>query len=78
MDIYEYLMDANRLNIKTSKLQRIELQTKAITACDKLSCFVELSMKRNLISSDTVDYWQGKIDDVKYMTIGWREKDRVR
>lgn len=78
MDIYECLIDANRLNVKTSKLRRLELQTEAITACDKLSCFVELSMKRNLIGSDTADYWQQKINDVKYMTIGWREKDKER
>lgn len=35
-------------------------------------------MKLNLIGSDLVDRWQGKIDDVKYMTIAWRGKDKVR
>lgn len=78
MDIYEFLLEANRLNINTSKLERLELQTKAITSCDKLSCFVELSMNLNLIGSDTVSYWQKQIDDVKYMTIAWREKDKKR
>lgn len=78
MDIYEFLIDANRLNINVSKEERIELQTKAITSCDKLSCLVELSMRHNLIGSDTVDYWQKQIDDVKYMTIAWRERDKKR
>ena len=78
IDIYELLMDANRLNIVTSKVARQELQTRAITSCDKLSCFVEMSMNLNIIGSDTVCYWQKLITDVKYMTIAWREKDKKR
>ena len=78
MDIYEFLLEANRLNVNAAKAERNELQTKAITSCDKLSCFIEMSMEMELIGSDTVDNWQKKIDDVKYMTIGWREKDKKR
>ena len=78
MDIYEFLMEANRLNIDTSKVDRLELQTKAITSCDKLSCFVEMSMNLNLIGSNTVENWQKQISDIKYMTIAWREKDKKR
>lgn len=78
MDIYEFLLDANRLNINTSKIERLELQTKAITTCDKLSCLIELSMELNLIGSNTVENWQKQIEDVKYMTIAWREKDKKR
>lgn len=78
MDIYEFLMEANRLNIDTSKTERLELQTKAITSCDKLSCFVEMSMNLNLIGSNTAENWQKQISDIKYMTIAWREKDRKR
>lgn len=78
MDIYEYLLDANRLKLDTSRLERQELQTKAISCCDKLSCYVELSMKLKLIGSDTVEYWQKQINDVKYMSIAWRSKDKER
>lgn len=78
MDIYEYLLDANRLKLDTSKSERQELQTKAISCCDKLSCYVELSMKLKLIGSDTVGYWQKQINDVKYMSIAWRSKDKER
>ena len=78
MDIYEFLLEANRLKIDTSKAERIELQTKAIVSCDELSCFIEMSMDLNIIGSDTVEYWQKQINDVKYMTIAWREKDRKR
>lgn len=78
MDIYEFLLDANRLNINTAKIERLELQTKAITTCDKLSCLIELSMELNLIGSNTVVNLQKQIEDVKYMTIVWREKDKKR
>ena len=78
MDIYEYLLDANRLKLDTSKLERQELQTKAISCCDQLSCYVELSMKLKLIGSNTVEYWQKQIGDVKYMAIAWRSKDKAR
>ena len=78
MDIYEFLLDANRLNINISKIERLELQTKAITTCDKLSCLIELSMELNLIGTNTVENWQKQIEDVKYMTIAWREKDKKR
>jgi hypothetical protein len=78
MDIYEFLLDANTLNIDTSKQERLELQTKTVTSCDKLSCFIELSMNLNLVGSDTVAHWQKQVNDVKYMTLAWREKDKKR
>lgn len=78
MDIYEYLLDANTTNISTSKQERLELQTNAITSCDKLSCFIELSMNLKLVGSDTVANWQKQVNDVKYMALAWREKDKKR
>ncbi len=78
MDIYEYIFDANRLDVIKEKNARLQLQTKAISTCDKLSKFVEMSMKLNLIGTDTVSNWQSKICDVKYMTIAWRERDKKR
>lgn len=78
MDIYEFLLDANRLSLESSRLERFELQTKAISCCDKLSCYIELSMKLNLIGTNTVSYWQKQVNDVKYMAIAWRSKDKSR
>lgn len=78
MDIYEFLLEANRLSITTSKTDRLELQTRVITSCDILSCLVEMSLDMNIISANNVVYWQKQIDDVKYMTIAWREKDKTR
>jgi len=78
MDIYEFLLDANRLKLETAKSERQELQTKAISCCDKMSCYIELSMKLKLIGTDTVAHWQKQIDDIKYMTMAWRSKDKQR
>ena len=78
MDIYEFLLDANTTNTNTSKQERLELQTKAIISCDKLSCFIELSMNLKLVGSDTVAHWQKQVNDVKYMALAWREKDKKR
>ena len=78
MDIYENLLNANRLHVVNFKQERLNLQTKAISCCDQLSCYVEISMKMNLIGIKTVEYWQKQIEDVKYMTIAWRSKDQKR
>lgn len=78
MNIYSYLMDANRLQLSTSRNERLEMQTKAITSCDKLSCYAELSMNLNLVGMNTISNWQKMICDVKYMTIAWRSKDKNR
>lgn len=78
MDIYENLLNANSLHVVNFKQERLNLQTKAISCCDQLSCYVEISMKMNLIGMKTVEYWQKQIEDVKYMTIAWRSKDQKR
>lgn len=78
LDIYEYVFDANRLDLKTYKNERLELQTKAIGSCDKLSKLVEISFNLKLISSGYSYDWQRLIEDVKAMTLRWRECDKRR
>lgn len=80
LNIYDSLMRANRLQLQlnTEKEERLKLQTEAVTLCDELSCYVQISMDLNLIGSDTVENWQKKISDIKYMTIAWRSKDKAR
>ena len=80
MAIYTNLMKANRLQLQLNieKEERLRLQTEAITLCDELSCLIQLSMDLNLIGSNTVEFWQNKISNIKYMTIAWRTKDRAR
>lgn len=76
LDIYEFVIDANRTDLNNFKIERQRLQTKAITSCDKMSKLCELSIDLNLIGSDTLYNWQKKISDVKYMTIAWRSKEK--
>lgn len=71
-------MNANRLKMDSAKTEREELQTKAISCCDQLSCYIELAMNLGLIGSDTVMQWQKQVNDVKYMTIAWRSKGKTR
>ena len=78
MDIYEFLTDANTLQIETEKQERIALQTKTISTCNKLSTLAELSMKLDLVGMNTIEHWQKLISDVKYMTVAWRNKDKKR
>ena len=74
MEVYKELMYANRLQLGTSeeKEERIKSQTKA------LSCFIQISYELNLIGSNTLEFWQKQISDIKYMTIAWRSKDKKR
>ena len=78
MKIYELLMYANSVDINKQKEERLEAQKDVVLSCDRLSCYVELSMNLNIIGANTVEHWQKQISNVKYMTIGWREKDKRR
>ena len=37
-----------------------------------------MSMNLNIIGSNTVENWQKQINDIKYMAIARREKDKKR
>ena len=78
MEIYENLFEANRTNIDFYKRQRLELQTRAITYCDELLFYIEMSYELRIINIDSVEYWSKMVSDVKYMAIAWRTKDRQR
>ena len=57
MEIYEMLVEANRTDIKAYKRDRLELQTKAITYCDELLFYIEMSHELRIINSDSMGYW---------------------
>lgn len=78
LEIYEMLFEANRTDIKDYKRERLELQTKAITYCDELMYFIELSYELNIINSGSMEAWSKIVMDVKHMAIAWRTKDRNR
>lgn len=78
MDIYEALMEANRTDIRAYKRERSELQTNAITYCDELLFYIEMSHELGFIDISGMEYWSKMVTDIKHMTIAWRSKDKTR
>lgn len=78
MGIYETLLEANRTDMKNYKRERLELQTKAITYCDELLFYIEMSHELGIINVQSMEYWSKMVSDVKRMAIAWRSKDKER
>lgn len=76
LDVYETLFEANRINNKTNKRERCETITRAITLCDELLFYIELSMNLDLLNDKSAAYWSKMVQDVKYMSIAWRTRER--
>ena len=76
LDLYETLLEANRINNQTQKWQRCEMITKAVTICDQMLFFIELSMNLEILNDKSVAYWSKMVQDVKYMSLAWRSKER--
>lgn len=57
LEIYENLFEANRINNKTDKRARCETITEAITYCDELMFFIELSMNLGILNGGSAEYW---------------------
>lgn len=78
LEIYEKLMEANRTDLKDYRQERLELQTQAITYCDELLFYIELSYELNIINDKSMGYWSKMVTDIKHMAIAWRSKDKER
>lgn len=78
LEIYEKLMEANRTDLKEYRRERLELQTQAITYCDELLFYIELSYTLNIINDKSMGYWSNMVTDIKHMAIAWRSKDKER
>lgn len=78
LNIYEAMLEANRTDIKDYKRDRLEMQTRAITYCDELLFYIELSHEINIINEKSMEYWSKMVSDIKHMTIAWRSKDKSR
>lgn len=76
LDIYETLLEANRINNVTHKRERCEMITKAITICDEMLFYIELSMLLQLLTDKSAEYWSQMVRDVKYMSLAWRTRER--
>ena len=78
LEIYEYLHEANRTDLKLFGRERSEMQTKAILNCEILLFYIELSYKLNIINDRRMEYWSKMVSDIKHMAIAWRSKDKQR
>lgn len=76
LDIYDTLLEANRIDNINHRRERCDMITRAITLCDKLLFYIELSMLLQLLTDKSAEYWSKMVRDVKYMSIAWRTKER--
>lgn len=76
LDVYETLFEANRIDNRTQKRERCETISRAITLCDELLFYIELSMNLGLLNDKSAAYWSKMVQDVKYMSIAWRTRER--
>lgn len=76
LDLYDLLLEANRIHNVTGKRDRCEKITRAITVCDELLFYIELSMLLGLLNDKSTAYWSKLVTDVKYMSIAWRTSER--
>lgn len=76
LDIHDTLLEANRISNVTSKRERCEMITRAVTFCDELLFYIELSMMLQLLTDKSAEYWSQMVRDVKYMSLAWRTKER--
>lgn len=76
LEIYEILLEANRISNITNKNLRCEMITKGIVYCDELLFYIELSMNLGFLNDKSAQYWSKMVCDIKYMAIAWRTKER--
>ena len=76
LQIHNTLLEANRISNVTRKHERLEMITEAITYCDEMLFYIELSMSLNLLADNSAAYWSKMASDVKFMAIAWRTKER--
>ena len=76
LEIHDALMEANTINNVTRKALRCETITKAITMCNELLFYIELSMSLGLLADKSAEYWSKLCSDVKHMAIAWRTKEQ--
>lgn len=74
LNIYDTLLEANRIDNRIHRQKRYEKISSAITYCDELLFYIELSMNLSFISKKSAEFWSKKVSDVKFMSIAWRSK----
>lgn len=75
LDIYSDVLDANSFKTDSyeHKRKRWDLQTSAITKCNKFLSLTKYSLHAKLISVATSEKWTELTHDIKFMTLSWRK-----
>ena len=75
LDIHSNILDANAFKSDSAlhRAKRFDLQTSAITLCNKFMSLTKYSLQANLISSATSEKWAALVHDIKCMTLAWRK-----
>ena len=76
LKIFDTLTEANRISNVTNRTLRCDTISKAITYCDQLLFYIELSMNLQILNGGSAEYWSKMVRDVKYMALAWRKKER--
>lgn len=76
LDLHDTLLEANRISNVTNKRDRCDMITRAVTICDEILFYIELSMMLGLLTDKSAEYWSQMVRDVKYMSLAWRTKER--
>lgn len=76
LDLYEALLEANRISNITHNRERCDMITRAVTICDEILFYIELSMLLDLLTDKSAEHWSQMVRDVKYMSLAWRTKER--
>lgn len=77
-DIYEYLDEANGMDLRWEKKERINTLFKAVRKCNRLAFYIKLSHEKGLINIKSTEYWSKMVTDVKNMTLGMIRSDKQR
>lgn len=76
LELYEALMEANRINNVSHRQERCDMISRAVMLCDKLLFYIELSMMLSILNPQSAEYWSKMVRDVKYMSLAWRTRER--
>lgn len=75
LEIHSDILDANSYTSGSPahKQKRYDLQTCAITKCNKFLSLTKYCLHAHLISFATCEEWTNLVHDIKYMTLAWRK-----
>lgn len=72
---------ANKINVSKDPdraRDRLALQEEAMTSCDLLETYLNLSKRQFHLDSDKFWYWYGLLDKVTKRLVAWHKSDKTR